>query len=82
MVASKNPEQWNLRVLFFISIILGGVACLSSLLLLWMLLDSWNASGVFQTIGLAGLSYGQITTSIYLKVREEGSLTHMELNKM
>jgi H+-transporting ATPase len=72
---SITPEKWNLRVLFFVSTFLGGVACLSSLLLLWILLDSWNASGVFQQLNLAGLSYGQITTSIYLKVSVSDFLT-------
>jgi len=48
--------------------VIGGVACASSLLLLYLLLTSWQAGGFCQSVGLAGLSYGQITTSIYLKV--------------
>lgn len=72
---SKYPEKWNLSVLFCIGTVLGGVACISSLLLLYILLDSWSPSGVFQTLGLEGLSYGQITTAIYLKVSISDFLT-------
>jgi H+-transporting ATPase len=72
---SKTPEKWNLRVLFTIGIVLGGVACISSLVLLRVLLDSWDEVGVFASFGLAGLSYGQITTAIYLKVAVSDFLT-------
>eukprot|EP01038_Epipyxis_sp_PR26KG_P005480 gene5480-7588_t len=72
---SKTPEKWNLRVLFFIGIVLGGVACISSLILLYTLLDSWTEGSIFQEWGLGGLSYGQITTSIYLKVSISDFLT-------
>ena len=54
---------------------MAGVACLSSLLLLWFLLDSWAYGGVFQTFGLGGVSYGQVTTAIYLKVSVSDFLT-------
>ncbi|RYY87026.1 hypothetical protein EON63_04740, partial [archaeon] len=47
---------------------MAAVACLSSLLLLYWLLDSWTGGGIFQAWGLGGISYGQIITSIYLKV--------------
>jgi H+-transporting ATPase len=62
-------------VLFTISSVLAGVACISSLLLLWFSLDSWRPGSVYQYIGLGGLSYGQITTSIYLKVSISDFLT-------
>lgn len=38
-------------------------------------LDSWNEFGVFQTFGIGGLSYGQVTTMIYLKVSVSDFLT-------
>ena len=69
------PEKWNLPVVFSIGAVLAGVACVSSLLLLWFSLDSWRAGSVYQYIGLGGLSYGQITTSIYLKVSVSDFLT-------
>ena len=74
-VASQAPNRWNLPCLFTVSSTLGMVACVSSLLLLWFLLDSWNPDGVWQKIGLNGVDYGQITTAIYLKVSVSDFLT-------
>jgi H+-transporting ATPase len=51
------------------------VACVSSLLLLYVSLDSWQENSVYQYIGLGGISYGQITTSIFLKVAVSDFLT-------
>jgi H+-transporting ATPase len=70
-----QPEVWNLRVLFTIGAVLGGVACISSLLLLWVMLDSWSDTGLFHYLNIEGLSYGQITTAIYLKVSVSDFLT-------
>jgi H+-transporting ATPase len=75
VVPQTTPEVWNLRVLFFLGAVLGGVACLSSLFLLYALLTSWEANSIFRNLGLGGLSYGQITTSIYLKVSISDFLT-------
>jgi H+-transporting ATPase len=71
----KVPETWNLPLLFLIGAILAFVALISSLLLLYFCLDSWNHGSFFQLIGIGGLSYGQITTSIYLKVAVSDFLT-------
>lgn len=65
---SHYPEKWNLPALFAVSIVLGMVACGSSLLLLWAALDSWNPDGLFAKMGLPGMTYGKLTTLIYLKV--------------
>jgi len=75
VVPSKTPEKWNLKALFVIGSILAFVALCSSLLLLWCLLDSWNSDGLFARWGIPGLSYGQVTTSIYLKVSVSDFLT-------
>jgi H+-transporting ATPase len=40
VVPQPRPQRWNLRALFFIAAVLAGVACVSSLMLLWMTLDS------------------------------------------
>ncbi|MEW5303187.1 MAG: hypothetical protein WDW36_005903 [Sanguina aurantia] len=69
------PEKWNLPALFLISIVLGAVACGSSLLLLWAALDSWNPTGIFAHFHLPGQPYGHITTLIYLKVSISDFLT-------
>ena len=70
-----TPAVWNLRVLFLIGTVLAGVACLSSLLLLKLSLESWQPDSVYQQLGLGGISYGQITTSIFLKVAVSDFLT-------
>ncbi|GFR41407.1 hypothetical protein Agub_g2090 [Astrephomene gubernaculifera] len=72
---STMPEKWNLKVLFAVSIVLGGVACGSSILLLWAALDSWNPDGIFQKWGMGSMPYGKITTMIYLKVSVSDFLT-------
>lgn len=70
-----TPTVWNLRVLFCIGIVLAGVACVSSLLLLYLSLDSWQPNSFYQWIGFGGVSYGQVTTSIFLKVAVSDFLT-------
>jgi H+-transporting ATPase len=74
-IPSRSPEKWNLYVLFTIGSVLALVACASSLLLLYLLLDSWSTNGLFHQWDIPGLSYGQITTSIYLKVSLSDFLT-------
>jgi H+-transporting ATPase len=73
--ASSTPNRWNLPALFVASSTLGAVSCGSSLLLLFLLLDSWNPSGFLQSLGMDGLQYGQVITSIYLKVSVSDFLT-------
>jgi H+-transporting ATPase len=75
VIPSKLPNRWNLRVLFLVSSVLAGVALLSSILLLYMCLDSWRENSAFQVIGIGGINYGQITTAIYLKVSISDFLT-------
>ena len=75
VIPLQTPEKWNLPVMFAISSVLAGVALISSLLLLALMLSSWETNSLFQSIGLGGLSYGQITTAIYLKVSISDFLT-------
>jgi len=74
-VAREVPEKWNLPVLYLISSVLAGVALVSSILLLDLMLASWHTEAFFQTSGLGGLSIGQIITAIYLKVSISDFLT-------
>ena len=69
------PSKWNLRALFSVAAVLALVALASSLLLLGLLLTSWEPRSLFQAWGLGGVSFGQITTSIYLKVSVSDFLT-------
>eukprot|EP01012_Entosiphon_sulcatum_P038967 TRINITY_DN508_c0_g1_i1.p1 TRINITY_DN508_c0_g1~~TRINITY_DN508_c0_g1_i1.p1 ORF type:complete len:933 (-),score=160.22 TRINITY_DN508_c0_g1_i1:390-3188(-) len=73
--ASQIPEVWNLRVLFTVSGMLAAIACGSSILLLWAALDSYNPHGVFSGLSLHSMTYGQVTTMIYLKVSISDFLT-------
>ena len=66
-VPSKYPNAWNLRAVFTIASVLASVALLSSLLILLLCIDSWRDGSFFQQTCLGGLSYGQITTVVYLK---------------
>jgi len=72
---AKTPMKWNLKVIFLLATVLGGVACISSLIILHWSLDSHNPNGVYQAIGLGGITYGQVTTTIYLKVSVSDFLT-------
>jgi H+-transporting ATPase len=74
-VPSKYPERWILPIIFMVSISLGAIACLSSLILLFFCLDSWNPSSFFQSSGIGGLYYGQIVNVIFLKVAVSDILT-------
>jgi H+-transporting ATPase len=74
-IPRQTPEKWNLSVLFLTSSVLAAVALISSLLLLGLMLDSWKHGLFIQNVGLGGLSYGQITTAIYLKVSISDFLT-------
>ena len=58
--ARKTPNSWNLPALFLVSSVLGAVSCGSSLLLLHLVLDSWNPNGLLQKFGMNGVMYGQV----------------------
>ena len=75
VIPSKYPNVWNLPVLFIVSSVLAGVALISSLLLLYWAMDSWNPHGAMAMVGLGNLTYGQITTCMYLKVSISDFLT-------
>jgi H+-transporting ATPase len=75
VVPNTTPDKWNLKVLFTIAGVLGGVACLSSLAMLWVALNCYDPNGVWAGLGLAPLTYGQITSMLYLKVSISDFLT-------
>ena len=75
VIPLSTPEKWNIAAIFFIASVLASVALFSSLLLLWLLLNTWAPSSVFAAFGLGNLSYGQVITSIYLKVSLSDFLT-------
>jgi H+-transporting ATPase len=73
--ASPMPLAWNLPALYTIAASQAFIACISSLLLLDMALDSWNEGSIFHSLGLRGLEYGQVTTMMYFKVSVSDFLT-------
>lgn len=72
---SRYPNRWNLPVLFLVASVLAFVALISSIILLYMCLDSWNSGSLMKSMGLGNLTYGQITTAMYLKVSISDFLT-------
>lgn len=74
-VAGPTPAVWNIKFLFAMAAVQAGVACFSSLLLLYILLTSWQPDSFCVMLGIGGLSYGKITAAIYLKVSVSDFLT-------
>ncbi len=68
----------NLQVIFTIASVLGAVACLSSLLLLWACLDSGRPHSLFRRMHLPPIPYAKIITLIYLKVRSLEAQGHVD----
>lgn len=76
VVPHVRPMKWNLPALFLVAAVLAAVACVSSLLLLWMELDAHlHTDSWFASMGLPRLHYDQIVTSIYLKISISDFLT-------
>jgi H+-transporting ATPase len=77
VVPQPRPQRWNLRALFFIAAVLAGVACVSSLMLLWMTLDSIDnyENSWFYKMGLPPADYPHIISAVYLKVSISDFLT-------
>merc|ERR1711881_649450 len=74
-VAPKTPPKWNLRFLFSMAFVQSFVAMISSINLLYILLHGWDQGSMMRQLGLGGISYGKITSSIYLKVSVSDFLT-------
>jgi H+-transporting ATPase len=74
-VAPKTPPKWNMPFLFSMAFVQSFVAMISSVNLLYILLHSWDEGSMMRTLGLGGISYGKITSSIYLKVSVSDFLT-------
>lgn len=64
--------QWNLKALFFVSIIMAAFSAGSSLLLLYFALTSHENNSVFDAFQLPYIEYGKIVMLMYLKVCPEG----------
>ena len=60
---------------FTVSITLAFVALISSLILLYLGLDSPSEGSVFRGLGIGALPYGKVTTMMYLKISISDFLT-------
>merc|ERR1711975_113980 len=74
-VAPETPPIWNLPFLFSMAFVQSFVAMISSVNLLHILLHSWDEDSLMRQLGLGGISYGKITSSVYLKVAVSDFLT-------
>lgn len=65
---SQHPEIWNLPVLFTVASLFGLLGSLSTLLVLAPALYSWQPGATWQNLGMPAITYGQITTIVFMKV--------------
>lgn len=77
--ASDLPQVWNLRVVFANAIVLAGVACASSLMLLWVGLEGWGnysyPNSWLHSLGFTQIPQGKLVTLLYLKISISDFLT-------
>merc|ERR1712022_38498 len=60
-VAPKTPPKWNMYFLFSMAFVQSFVAMISSLNLLYILLNSWGENSFMRNVaGIGGISYGKI----------------------
>jgi len=75
VLASKQPEKWELNNLYIVSTAIGSIAVASSLWLLILGLNSDDEDGILRQCGLDELSYPEIVTMMYLKISLSDYLT-------
>ena len=78
VTVSKQPEKWNLIVVFVMAVHLGIVAFFSSIVMLLLGLnnmDADNRSSFFEAFAIHTFSYGELLTVIWMKVAVQDFLT-------
>ena len=78
VTVSKQPEKWNLTVVFVMAVLLGLIAFFSSLIILLLSLNNMDAlhpNAFFQSFNLGTFSYPELLTIIWLKVAIQDFLT-------
>ena len=76
VVPGSEPEKWHLRRVYLESALLGGVACVSSLVLLWIAMNSNGDMDAFRDwFHLEPLNYNQVKCLMYLKISLSDFLT-------
>ena len=78
VTVSKKPDQWNLFLIYANACTLGGIAFVSSIILLLLGLDNMvgDDPNVFLNyFGIKAFTYGEMLTVVYLKVSLSDFLT-------
>ena len=78
VTVSKKPDKWNLFLIYANACTLGGIAFVSSIILLLLGLDNMDSSKpneFLNAFGIGAFSYGEILTVVYLKVSLSDFLT-------
>jgi hypothetical protein len=76
VVPHKYPEKWRLPRVIIEATLLGGVACVSSIVLLELAMNAGSKDDVLSDVfGMKTLVYNQVTCLMYLKVSISDFLT-------
>ena len=78
VTVAKEPEKWNLTVYFTVAFVQGGVAFISSVVLLLLGLNNMDAENpqvLLSAFGIPRWSYGEVLTAVWLKVSISDYLT-------
>ncbi|OMJ72870.1 hypothetical protein SteCoe_28588 [Stentor coeruleus] len=77
VTVSRTPNKWNLILIFSIAVLLGGVAFISSMImLLWGLANMAHGGTPFlNALGFDRWRYGEVMTMIFLKICISNFLT-------
>lgn len=71
VTVSKKPDQWDLFLIYVNACTLGGIAFISSLVLLLLGLDNMagdDPNAILDAFGIKAFEYGEMLTCVYLKV--------------
>ena len=68
VIPNNKPDDWNLPSIYLISAVLGGIACVSSLALLYMGFDSQKEGSLLGKWGFDPIPYEEVVSMMYLKV--------------
>ena len=72
--ASETPEEWRLAYVFIVSTLLGTVAVISSIWLLFLAIHSHTSGSFFDGLGFT-LSIQEVVSMMYLKISLSDFLT-------
>ena len=78
VTVSKKPDQWNLLLIYANACTLGGIAFVSSIILLLLGLDNMvgdDPNAFLHAFGINAFTYGEMLTVVYLKVSLSDFLT-------